>query len=239
MSEEVLSGTTDDQFKRLLELPIGEYNFANTTKWIFNIPIGHLFHVRNDNNDGQVLEYPLNCKSVSFPEFRIGTTKTAFMSYGFDLSTRQNVTDKGITFHFLISNNWLQYLMLLKWFELEDYTRYTLNRSDLQTVELGDGIKPTIDDSQFRTPYDTGKDPYYSTQGPMVPCNLYLLNNFNKRIATINFENAWLASIKPVDLDYSKTSETELSTSAELKFYKYNIIIHDEALKQFFPKTSE
>jgi hypothetical protein len=73
----------------------------------------------------------------------------------------------------------------------------------------------------------------------MVPCNLYLLDNFNNRLVTINFDNAWLASIKPVDLDYGKTSETELSSSAELKFYKYNIIIHDEALKQFFPKTSE
>lgn len=84
-----------------------------------------------------------------------------------------------------------------------------------------------------------GTDPYYSTQGPMVPCNLYLLNNFNKRIVTINFENAWLASIKSVDLDYSKTSDTELTTSAELKFYKYNIIIHDEALKQFFPGNND
>ena len=33
-----------------------------------------------------------------------------------------------------------------------------------------------------------GEDPYYSTQGPIVPCNLYLLDNFNKRLFTINFE---------------------------------------------------
>jgi hypothetical protein len=78
-----------------------------------------------------------------------------------------------------------------------------------------------------------GEDPYYSTQGPMVPCNLYLLDNFNNRICTINFDNAWLASIKPVTLDYSKTENTELTTSAELKFYKYNIIVNDESLKQF------
>lgn len=30
---------TDEQFKTLLELPIGQFNFANSTKWIFNIPI--------------------------------------------------------------------------------------------------------------------------------------------------------------------------------------------------------
>ena len=69
-------------------------NFANATKWIFNIPIGHLFRLESTNQEGQLLEYPLNCKSVSFPEFKIGTTNVAFMSYGFDMSTRQNVTSK-------------------------------------------------------------------------------------------------------------------------------------------------
>jgi hypothetical protein len=185
--------------------------------------------------NGQVLEYPLNCKSVSFPEFRIGTGKLAYLGYGFDVSSRQNVTEKGLTFEFLLSNNWLQYLMLLKWFELEDYTRYNLNRAtETQLVEIGN-VKPTIDDTNFRNPGETGKDPYYSTQGPMVPCNLYLLDNFNNRLVTINFDNAWLASIKPVILDYTKTDNTELSSSCELKFYKYNIIVHDEVLKHFFP----
>lgn len=75
MSETVLSGTTvedlDSQLKNLIELPIDGYNFANGTKWIFNIPIGRLFHVRNPREDGQLLEYPLNCKSIKFPDFRL------------------------------------------------------------------------------------------------------------------------------------------------------------------------
>lgn len=129
-------------------MPIG-------TKWIFNIPIGQLFNVRDKNKDGQLLDYPLNCKSVTFPEFRIGTGKVAYLGYGFDVSSRQNITEKGITFEFLVSNNWLQYLMLLKWFELEDYTRYNYNRAtETQLVDVGK-IRPTIDDSQFRTPYET------------------------------------------------------------------------------------
>jgi hypothetical protein len=69
-------------------------NFANTTKWIFNIPIGQLFNVRDKDNNGQLLDYPLNCKSVSFPEFRIGTGKVAYLGYGFDVSSRQNLTEK-------------------------------------------------------------------------------------------------------------------------------------------------
>ena len=37
----------------------------------------------------------------------------------------------------MLSNNWLQYLMLLKWFELEDYTRYNENRiADTQLVDI-------------------------------------------------------------------------------------------------------
>lgn len=139
----------------------------------------------------------------------------------------------GLTVEFLVSNNWLQYLMLLKWFELEDYTKYNADRQDTQTVDLY-GIKPTIDDTNFKTPYETGEDPFYSTQGPMAPCNLYLLDNFNNRIVTINFDNAWLASIKPVELNYNKTDATEVSTTFELKFYKYNIIIHDDIIKTFF-----
>lgn len=73
-------------------------NFANTTKWIFNIPVGYLFNLKRSDNNGQILEYPLNCKRVQFPEFRIGTGKTSFMSYSFDVSTRQNVTEKRINY---------------------------------------------------------------------------------------------------------------------------------------------
>jgi hypothetical protein len=86
----------DSQLQKILEIPIAGHNFANATKWIFNIPIGHLFNTINSTADGQVLEYPLNCKSVSFPEFRIGTGKIAYMGYGFDVSSRQNVTEKRI-----------------------------------------------------------------------------------------------------------------------------------------------
>jgi hypothetical protein len=69
----------------------------------------------------------------------------------------------------------------------------------------------------------------------MVPSNLYLMDNFNNRICTINFEGSWLAGINSVDLDYSKTDGTEVTSSCELKFYKYNIEINFEPLKTFFP----
>ena len=145
---------TENQLKKILEIPIGNFNFANSTKWIFNIPVGRLFQIENPDPNGQYLEYPLNCQSVTFPSFKIGTSKTSFMGYSFDISSRQNVTEKGITFQFLVSNNWLQYLMLLKWFELEDYTMYNASRAETPTVQLGK-IKPVIDDSEFRTPYET------------------------------------------------------------------------------------
>ena len=82
-----------------------------------------------------------------------------------------------------------------------------------------------------------GENTYYSSQGPIVPCNLYLLDNFNNRIVTINFDSAWLSTIKPVALDYSKNDNTELTTTAELKFYKYNIQVHDEYLKKFIQNS--
>lgn len=88
-----MADTVIEDTSKLLEIPIAGLNFANSTKWIFNIPLGYLFNLKNNQN-GQVLEYPLNCQSVKFPEFKMGTTKTSFMSYSFDISSRQNLTEK-------------------------------------------------------------------------------------------------------------------------------------------------
>ena len=43
---------------------------------------------------GNLLDYPLNCKSLTFPEFKLGTTKVSFLNYSFDISTRSNITEK-------------------------------------------------------------------------------------------------------------------------------------------------
>lgn len=51
-------------------------------------------------------------------------------------------------------------------------------------------------------------NPYASTQGPMFPCHLYLMDNFNHRIVTIDFSNAWLCKLSTVPLDYTNTSDT-------------------------------
>ena len=57
---------------KVQELPVESYNFANSTKWVFNIPFGRLFNAKYGNiKNGYILDYPLNCKSVSFPEFRL------------------------------------------------------------------------------------------------------------------------------------------------------------------------
>ena len=85
---------SDDKLNKILQIPINAYNIANNTKWIFNIPIGYLFHRQTQGPEGQILEYPLNCKSIQFPDFKIGTTQTAFFGYGFDVSTRKKQTKK-------------------------------------------------------------------------------------------------------------------------------------------------
>lgn len=225
---------TLEQLNNILQIPITNYNFANSTKWIFSIPIGYIFKTGKRDANGNFLEYPLNCKRIQFPEFTLGTTKTSFMNYTFDVSTRQNLTEKGITITYNVSSNWLQYIMLLKWFQLEDFTPYDEvdNAVNDTTFTVKDGVK--IDDSGWRNPSETGENPYWSVQGPILPSNLYLMNNFNKRIATINFEGSWLTRVKPVSLDYSKTSDTEIESSFELKFYKYNLIINDDALVDYF-----
>ena len=184
---------------------------------------------------GNLLDYPLNCKSLTFPEFKLGTTKVSFLNYSFDISTRSNITEKKLVISFLLSENWLQYLMLLKWFELSDYTRYTETRDQLTEVEIG-GIKRNINTVEYQEwMAQTGQDPYYSTQGPIVTTNLYLMDNFMNRIATFNFEGCFLTDIKNVDLDYSKTESTEIITTFTLSFYKYNIFVNNNELRHFIP----
>ena len=184
---------------------------------------------------GNLLDYPLNCKSLTFPEFKLGTTKVSFLNYSFDISTRSNITEKKLVISFLLSENWIQYLMLLKWFELSDYTRYTETRDQLTEVEIG-GIKRNINTVEYQEwMAQTGQDPYYSTQGPIVTTNLYLMDNFMNRIATFNFEGCFLTDIKNVDLDYSKTESTEIITTFTLSFYKYNIFVNNNELRHFIP----
>ena len=224
--------------QRFQELPNATYNPANVTKWIFNIPFANLFNLKNDElyKDGNLLEYPLNCKNIQFPEFKLGQTTVSFLNYSFDVSTRQNLTQKTLTIYFLISENWLQYLMLLKWFELCDFTRYDQNRDNTIEIDLGEGIKRTINTEYYNQWLNqTGKNPYYSTQGPVVNSSLFLMDNFMNRVATFHFEGCWLNSLKNIDLDYSKTDSTELVASFTMSFYKYDIFANDQNIKGMIP----
>lgn len=36
-----------DDLNKIFQLPISEYNFANNTKWIFSIPVGHILSNEN------------------------------------------------------------------------------------------------------------------------------------------------------------------------------------------------
>ena len=102
--------------KQIQQIPAASYNMANDTKWVFHIPYGFLFMNKTEKNEN--LEIPLGCQSVNFPDFKIGSTQVGFMGYGFDVSTRQNLTDKGLTISFLVNSNWIQYLSLLKYLSL-------------------------------------------------------------------------------------------------------------------------
>lgn len=211
-----------DQNILFKQIPISNYNFANNTKWIFSIPMAHLITKDQGTNvDDHILQLPLNCQKVQFPTFTIGTTTTNYMGYSMEMSTRQNTTQKGLTISFLVSNNWLQYLMLMKWFQLNDYMNYD------QSANI---------DKSYDAPTNNANldysNPYASTQGPMFPSHLYLLDNFNHRIATFHFSNSWLCRVNTVTLDYTVTDNTQIVTQFELKYYKMDIDINNEQLRK-------
>lgn len=209
-----------DQKTLFKQIPLSNYNFANNTKWIFSIPVAHLLYKNSGTNVGDtILQCPLNCQKVVFPTFTIGTTTTNYLGYSMNVSTRQNTTQKGLTITFLVSNNWIQYLLLLKWFNLNDYMNYggdtNIDRSYNKDGKIG----------------TNELNPYASTQGPMFPAHLYLMDNFNHRIVTIDFSNAWLCKLSTVPLDYTNTTDTQVTTDFELKYYKMDYTINDQYLK--------
>lgn len=159
-----------------------------------------------------------------------------FLNYSFEISNRSNQTSKELQITFLLSENWLQYLILLKWFELEDFTRYDIDRQDTVTVDVGNGVQQTIAKTDYeKYLYETGTNPNYSTQGPIVNASLYMMDNFMKRKCTFNFEGCWIKNIKNVELDYSKVSGTEIACTFTMAFYKYSIYNNDKDTKEFFP----
>ena len=100
----------------------------------------------------------------------------------------------------------------------------------------GNGVKRSIVTDEYnRWLNQTGKNPYYSTQGPVVNSTLFLMDNFMNRVATFNFEGCFLTSLKNVDLDYAKTDNTEIVCSFAMSFYKYNIISNSHEIKDFIP----
>lgn len=224
--------------KSITEIPIQTYNNANTTKWIFNLPIAKLFNLEKETHkNGQLLEYPLNCQDIRFPEFVLGTTQVSFLNYSFDISTRQNLTKKTLDVKFLLSENWIQYLFLLKWFEMCDYTRYNENKDDyFVEVDLGNGVKKRITKAEWEEyMYSTGQHPYHSTQGPIVDCNLYLMDNFMNRIGTFNFEGCFITNIKNVELNYAKTADTESLITFTMSFYKINFYSNSKEVNNLLP----
>lgn len=229
-----------EEEKNIQELPVESYNFANTTKWVFNIPFGRLFNVKYGNiNNGYILDYPLNCKNVSFPEFKLGTSTVTFLNYSFEVSTRSNVSEKELMVTFTLADNWIQYLMLLKWFELCDFTRYNEDRKNTVTIDAGNQVQGEIAKTDYeKYLYESGANPYYSTQGPIVTTNLYLMDDFMNRKCTFNFEGCWLKRIKNVDLDYSKIDGTEVTATFTMAYYKFNIFNNSADLKKLFPDGS-
>lgn len=60
------------------------------------------------------------------------------------------------------------------------------------------------------------------------------MDNFMKRRVTFKFEGCWLKNIKNVELDYSKTSGTEMGCTFTMSYYKYSCYNNSSEIKEFF-----
>lgn len=148
-----------------------QYNFATSNKWIASIP----FHKIEPGLTSENVTF--NLLDFTIPEIAIA--KNDISLYGQQYSVPANTIDmqKEITFNYILSSNWYQYMLLYKWFYR------ILNRS-----------KTTSNIN----PWDLTPDIIANT------CvSVFVLSEFMKPILEFKFEGAWVQRFGSLSMDYT------------------------------------
>lgn len=147
------------------------YNFATNNKWIASIPFGKIEPgLKSENVTFNLLDFTI-------PEIAI--TPNTINLYGMPYQIPSNVVDMPmeITFNYLLSSNWYQYILLYKWFYK------ILNRQQGQgNVDIWDPNKDIIANTTI---------------------SVFVLSEFLKPIIEFKFDGAWLVRFGALSMDYT------------------------------------
>jgi hypothetical protein len=95
-----------------MPLPESAYNLLTGNKWLLIIPYQQLLP------DSDISELSLNLTNFSLPELTIESTEFNAQGRAIPIPTGIRNESKSIIFNYMLSNDWHQYKLLLKWFNL-------------------------------------------------------------------------------------------------------------------------
>lgn len=169
-------------------------SYATGNKWIADLPLSTVSSALTDSS--------LNLVSFSIPDVELTSSDFAYMGDTVQIPTGiVNPTDKEITFNYLISGDFTQYVNLWKW------------------VSLMSTINPPIDVTENQSGIVAGMSSYarYS-----IPIRVYLMNEFKKQVLSIKYENSWISKFSSLELDYNQ-DQIAINHSFTLKYSRFFI----------------
>lgn len=167
-----------------------EYNLATNTKWLCQISLDKIF----TDIHGEV---KLNLSSFRLPEIQLGYTEaTGYLSKKIPVPTKiLNPDSQEITFEYLMSSNFHQYILLYRWIQRI-------------TVEM-----------QKNTNFVQHGDPTQYT----VPINIFLLSEFKKPILKVTFNECWPQRLGELMFDYKVVGDDPITHSFTVKYNWFSI----------------
>ena len=88
------------------------YNLFTQAKWLLNIPFKKI-------DPSQSLEtFSLNLNRFTIPSLSVKKTGASYLGYFIPISTTVRDDSKEITFHYMLSSDWHQFMFLYKWLQM-------------------------------------------------------------------------------------------------------------------------
>ena len=171
--------------------PVSSLNLMTNVRWIATIPLS----VLDPSKFGTLA---LNLVSFNIPEITVSTDYVNYMGYQVEIPTGVRNQNKEITFEYMLSSDWNQYIALNSWLSASG-------------AETGVGLTQIAPTSPMNTGLTfTGKNPLATQVTPLsyaVPIRVMMLSEFLNPVAEIVFENAWIKAMGAIELDYQSPDD--------------------------------
>jgi len=187
--------------------PVSSLNLMTNVRWIATIPL----NILDPSMFGTVA---FNLVSFNVPEITVSTDFVNFQGYQIELPTGVRNQNKEITFEYMLSSDWNQYIALNNW----------LSKSGSET---GVGLADLSANSDLNTGVTfTGKKFGAVPVTPLsysVPVRVLMLSEFLNPVLEIVFENSWIKQLGPVELNYQDADDSPVKHSFTCAYYQMSV----------------